>query len=68
MDTKFLIGMAGLTFVGIFFNFILFRQDRDERKSRWFFTSERLLLFVVEILIAVIGFGVLKILLGRSSI
>ena len=58
MDTKFLIGMAGLTFIGIMFNFILFRQDRDEKKSRWFFTSERLLLFVVEILIAVIGFGI----------
>lgn len=58
MNTKFLIGMAGLTFIGIMFNFILFRQDRDEKKSRWFFTSERLLLFVVEILIAVIGFGI----------
>ncbi len=58
MDTKFLISMVFLTFVGVFFNFILFRQDRDEKKSRWFFTSERLLIFVVEILIAVIGFGV----------
>lgn len=58
MNTKFLIGMAVLTFIGIMFNFILFRQDRDEKKSRWFFTSERLLLFVVEILIAVIGFGI----------
>ena len=54
----YLIAMfTALLLLGFICNFVLFRQDRDGKKSKNFFTSERLLIFFVEILIAVIGFG-----------
>lgn len=43
--------------VGILINYYLFKQDRENKKNRKFFTSERFLIFTIEILIAVIGFG-----------
>ncbi len=62
MYTKLIIYLIVLFFVllilGFVCSFILFRQDRDERKSKRFFSSERLLVFFIEILIAVIGFGI----------
>ncbi|MBQ2774936.1 MAG: hypothetical protein IJF40_03465 [Clostridia bacterium] len=62
MSTKLIIYLIilffALLFLGFGCNFLLFRQDRDEKKSKHFFTSERLLVFFIEILIAVIGFGV----------
>ena len=39
-------------------NFILFRQEQENKKSKKFLTSERMLVFIIEILIAVIGFGI----------
>lgn len=44
--------------IGVFCNFWLFSQDQKKEKNTRFLTSERLLVFVIEILIAVIGFGV----------
>lgn len=43
---------------GILCNFLLFRQDKNALKNTRFITSERLIIFIVEIFIAVIGFGV----------
>ncbi len=42
---------------GIVFNFILYKQDKRHEQNSSFITSERLLIFIVEIVIAVIGFG-----------
>lgn len=44
--------------IGILCNFFLFTQEKKEKKSTKFITSERLIVFVIEIMIAVIGFGV----------
>ncbi len=43
---------------GVVFNFVLYYQDKHHEQNSSFITSERLLIFVVEIVIAVIGFGV----------
>lgn len=44
--------------LGVAFNFYLFRQDQEDKQNSRFLTSERLLVFIIEILIAVIGFGI----------
>ncbi len=44
--------------VGICANFVLYRRDKQHKKSTRFITSERLFVFFIEILIAIIGFGV----------
>lgn len=44
--------------LGVGVNFILFRQEQENKKSKKFLTSERMLVFIIEILIAVIGFGI----------
>lgn len=44
--------------LGVVFNFYLFRQDQEHKQNSRFLTSERLLVFIIEILIAVIGFGI----------
>ena len=44
--------------LGVAFNFYLFRQDQEHKQNSRFLTSERLLVFIIEILIAVIGFGI----------
>ena len=43
---------------GVVFNFVLYYQDKHHEQNSSFITSERLLIFIVEIVIAVIGFGV----------
>ena len=55
---KFLFILFGFfILVGVLFNYLLYRQDRKKDKDIRFITSERLLLFGVEILVAIIGFG-----------
>ena len=44
--------------VGICVNFVLYRRETQHKKSTRFITSERLFVFFIEILIAIIGFGV----------
>lgn len=44
--------------LGVGFNFFLFRQEQERKENSRFLTSERLIVFIIEILIAVIGFGV----------
>ena len=44
--------------VGICANFVLYRREKQHKKSTHFITSERLFVFFIEILIAIIGFGV----------
>ena len=44
--------------LGVGFNFFLFRQEQEHKENSRFLTSERLIVFIIEILIAVIGFGV----------
>lgn len=44
--------------VGICANFVLYRREKQHKKSTRFITSERLFVFFIEILIAIIGFGV----------
>ena len=62
MNIKLIISLFALflffLILGFGCSFLLFRQDRGDKKSKNFFTSERLLIFFVEILIAVIGFGI----------
>jgi len=44
--------------LGISMNYYLFKQDQGKKKTKGFFTSERFFVFTIEILIAVIGFGI----------
>ena len=44
--------------IGIGCNLYLFRQEQEHKQSARFLTSERFIVFVIEIMIAVIGFGV----------
>jgi len=44
--------------LGVAFNFYLFRQEQEHKQNSRFLTSERLIVFIIEILIAVIGFGI----------
>lgn len=58
MYTKIIILFALFLIAGISANFFLFYQEKTNKKSNKFITSERLFVFIIEILIAVIGFGV----------
>ena len=58
MYSSLFLLFAVFLFAGIFINYLLFKQDQGNKKSKKFLTSERLLVFTIEILIAVIGFGV----------
>ena len=58
MYSSLLILFAIFLFAGIYINYRLFEQDQGKKKSKKFFSSERFLVFTIEILIAVIGFGV----------
>ncbi len=58
MYTKILLVFAIFLIAGIGANFFLFYQEKTNNKSTRFLTSERLFVFIIEILIAVIGFGV----------
>lgn len=57
MYTNLTILFSVVLLLGFLLNYLLFRQDKKEEKSTSFFTSERFVIFIVEILIAVIGFG-----------
>ena len=58
MYTKIIILFSLFLIAGIGANFFLFYQEKTNKKSNRFLTSERLFVFIIEILIAVIGFGV----------
>ena len=58
MYSSLLILFAIFLFAGIYINYRLFEQDQGKKKNTKFFSSERFLVFTIEILIAVIGFGV----------
>lgn len=58
MYTKIIVLFALFLIAGIGANFFLFYQEKTNKKSNKFITSERLFVFIIEILIAVIGFGV----------
>ena len=58
MYTKIIILFSLFLIAGIGANFFLFYQEKTNKKSTKFITSERLFVFIIEILIAVIGFGV----------
>lgn len=58
MYTGLLILFALFLIAGILINYRLFEQDQGKKKNTKFFSSERFLVFTIEILIAVIGFGV----------
>ena len=58
MYTTILLWFCAFLVVGIGFSFCLFNQDVKNKKSTKFITSERLLMFLIEIFIAVIGFGI----------
>ena len=58
MYTNILIWFFGFLIIGIGCSFCLFNQDVKNKKSTKFITSERLLVFLIEIFIAVIGFGI----------
>ena len=58
MDSSLLIQFAFCILFGILISYRLFKQDQGKKKNTKFFSSERFLVFTIEILIAVIGFGV----------
>ena len=58
MYTNIIIVFSLFLIAGIGANFFLFYQEKTNKKSNKFITSERLFVFIIEILIAVIGFGV----------
>ena len=58
MYTTIMLLFLAFLVLGIGVNFVLFRQEKENKKSTKFLTSERMLVFIIEILIAVIGFGV----------
>lgn len=58
MYTTIMLLFLAFLVLGIGVNFMLFRQEKENKKSTRFLTSERMLVFIIEILIAVIGFGV----------
>lgn len=55
---ELLLIFATFLIIGIAANFLLFYREVREKTSTRFITSERLIVFFIEILIAVIGFGV----------
>ena len=58
MYTNIIILFSLFLIAGIGANFFLFYHEKTNKKSNKFITSERLFVFIIEILIAVIGFGV----------
>ena len=58
MYIKILLLFLPFLAFGIWFTFCLFDQDVHNKKSTRFIGSERLLVFFIEIVIAVIGFGI----------
>lgn len=58
MYTTIMLLFFSFLVLGVGVNFFLFYQEKKNKKSTRFITSERLLVFIIEILIAVIGFGV----------
>lgn len=58
MESNIFITFFTFLIIGILCNFFLYRQEKKENLSTKFITSERLIVFFIEILIAVIGFGV----------
>lgn len=58
MQTGLFFYFLGFFIIGIFFNFFLFSRERKGTGENKFITSERLIVFLVEILIAVVGFGI----------
>ena len=55
MYTTIMLLFFSFLVLGVGFNFFLFYQEKKNKKSTRFITSERLLVFIIEILIAVIG-------------
>ena len=51
------IFFAVFLLAGIFFNLVLYHKDKHKEKESKFITSKQLLVFIVDIVIAVIGFG-----------
>ncbi len=58
MYIKILLAFLVFLVIGLWLSFCLFDQDIKNKKSTRFIGSERLLVFLIEIFIAVIGFGV----------
>ncbi len=58
MYTTLLLVFFAFLIIGIACNFLLFYTEKQHKQNTRFITSERLIVFVIEILIAVIGFGV----------
>ena len=57
MQIMLLLGFLVFLVTGVIFSFVLYHQDKGNKKNANFLTSERLLVFIIEIVIAVIGFG-----------
>ena len=57
MRAEISIFFSAFLIVGILFNFYLFKKENKEGKKTEFLTSERLIVFFVEIFVAVLGFG-----------
>lgn len=57
--TGYIIAIFCVFFIlGLLFNFLLFSRENNQKNGKAFFTSERIIVFMIEILIGVIGFGV----------
>lgn len=53
-----LLIFLGFLVFGVLVNYVLFYREREHKSNTRFLFSERLLVFVIEIVIAVIGFGI----------
>lgn len=54
----FIAGMIISALIGILLNLLLYKQEKHDTQNKKFITSERLIIFIIDIIIAVIGFGV----------
>lgn len=56
--TGYIIAVFCVFFImGLLFNFLLYSREKKQKKGEAFLTSERIIVFMIEILIGVIGFG-----------
>lgn len=57
MAFYFFAGMIAAALIGVLLSFILYRNTRNHNEDKNFLSSEKLLTYFIEIIIAVVGFG-----------
>ena len=57
MAFYFFTGMIIAALLGVFLNYILYKNGKNHNEDKYFWSSEKFLTFLIEIIIAVVGFG-----------